>query len=226
MIRAIIFDFDGTLADTIDALREAINMTMRQYGYPEHSNENVRAFINNGARELVRRAMPAELQDDEALLDRVLADYLKHYAAVYLHTERAYDGIPELISELHASGIAIGVLSNKPHAYMERLCAQILPAGVCDAVQGMILGKPAKPDPYLSRLVADRLGVSPEECVMVGDSDVDIRTAKSAGMIPVSVSWGYRDEAFLRANAAEHLAATPDGLRRLLSDLMKEKGSN
>ncbi len=220
MIRAIIFDFDGTLADTIDALREAINMTMRQHGYPERSADEVRSFINHGARDLVRRALPTTLQDDETLLDGVLADYLENYRAVYLHTDRAYEGIPELISELRERGLRIAVLSNKPHLYMEGLCAQILPAGACDAVQGMILGKPSKPDPYLCHLVADKLGISPEECVMVGDSDVDIRTAKNAGMVPVSVSWGYRDKAFLRANGAEHIAATPNELRKILLDLI------
>ena len=222
MIRAIIFDFDGTLADTIPAIREALNATMRVYGYPEHSLDDVCGFINFGARNLVRRAMPQELQGDEALLDRVLQTYEEHYGQTYLQTKEAYAGIPALVRRLQADfGMKIGVLSNKEHLFVSNLVPQVLEAGTFYAVQGNIPDKPAKPDPYLSRRLASMLGVAPEECVMVGDSDVDIRTAKNAGMVPVSVSWGYRDADFLRENGAEYLAATPDELDEILLGLIK-----
>lgn len=214
-MKAIIFDFDGTLADTISALREGINRTMRLYGYPEHTDDEIRSFINNGARELVRRAMPRELQADEALLDRVFADYNRIYGEIYHHTDRTYDGVDELVARLHGR-YRIGVLSNKQDVYVKRLCEQILPSGSYDVAQGVILGKPVKPDPFLSLLVADALGVSPSDCVMIGDSDVDIRTARNAGMQHVGVTWGYRDEAFLREHGATHLAHTPAELEEIL----------
>lgn len=214
-MKAIIFDFDGTLADTIAALREGINRTMCLYGYPEHTDDEIRSFINYGARELVRRALPRELQSDEAHLDRVYSDYNRIYGEVYLHTDRTYDGVAELVARLHGS-YRIGVLSNKQDVYVKRLCEQILPAGSYDVAQGVILGKPTKPDPFLSHIVANALGVSPSECVMIGDSDVDFRTAQNAGMQHIGVTWGYRDEAFLRAHGVTLLAHTPDELEVLL----------
>jgi len=221
MIRAVIFDFDGTLADTIPAIREALNATMRAYGYPEHSLDDVRSFINFGARRLVCQAMPRELQNDEALLDQVLETYEENYGQTYLQTKEAYAGLPELVRLLQIGyGMKIGVLSNKEHLFVSNLVPQVLEEDTFDAVQGNLPNKPSKPDPYLSRRIASMLGVAPEECVMVGDSDVDIRTAKNAGMIPVSVSWGYRDAAFLRENGAEFVAATVFELREILEDLI------
>ena len=221
MIRAIVFDFDGTLADTIPAIREGLNATMRHFGFPEHSLEAVRSFINFGARELVRSALPTEKQTDAAFVEEALEIYEGFYGKTYLHTRETYAGLSELVRELHdLHGMKIGVLSNKEHLFVCNLVEQVLDAGICEAVQGNIPDKPAKPDPYLSRRVAEALGVATEECIMVGDSDVDIRTAKNAGMIPVSVSWGYRDADFLRERGAEYIVTTAEELRALLTDLI------
>lgn len=225
MLRAILFDFDGTLADTIPAICEGINLTMRLYGYPEHTEDEVRTFINHGARELVRRAMPRELQNDEKSVDRVLADYDRLYGGVCLHTNRCYDGMRELAARLHGMGLKIGVLSNKQDHYVKALCKNLLSDDVCDAAQGMILGKPAKPNPYLSHRLADALGVSPTDCILVGDSDVDVKTAHNAGMLHVGVAWGYRDEAFLREAGADRIAHTPEELENMIMDI-KRKGES
>ena len=219
MIQAFLFDFDGTIADTIPVLREAVNMTMEQYGYPLHSNEDILRFINNGARELIRRAMPADLQEDQELVDRVLADYSGHYRKVYHHTERAYDGVAELIARLHNEGFRIGVLSNKQDDILRKLTAQILLPGSYDGAQGVITGKPTKPHPYLVEKLAADLGVPPEACVMIGDSDVDFYTAQNAGMRHVGVTWGFRDEAFLRERGATLFAHDPDELLQILYQL-------
>lgn len=220
MIRAVIFDLDGTIANTIAAIREGVNLTMQKYGYPQHTYDEILSFINNGARELIRRAMPEEYRRDEEQVSRVLADYDAFYGTVYLHTDRAYDGIPEAVRALRDMGLRIGVLSNKQDAFVKGLADQLLPAGSFAAAQGVIHGKPTKPDPYLSHLVAQQMGVAPEECVMVGDSDVDIRTAANAGMTHVGVSWGYRDEAFLRANGAARVATTPAQLLEIIRNLL------
>jgi phosphoglycolate phosphatase len=160
---------------------------------------------------------------DEALLDEVLEVYEKNYGQTYLQTNVTYEGLDALVRELHDEcGMRIGVLSNKEHPFVCNLVEQVLDAGVCEAVQGNIPDKPSKPDPYLSRRVAEALGVATEECVMVGDSDVDIRTAKNAGMLPVSVSWGYRDADFLRERGAEYVVSTPQELRALLLRLIEQ----
>ena len=226
MIRAVIFDLDGTVADTVSALREGVNLTMEAYGYPTHTDADILRFINNGARELIRRAMPETLRTDEALVSRVLADYNRAYATVYHHTDKPYDGIPALVRSLKEEmGLLIGVLSNKQDAFVRNLSAQLLPAGFFDAAQGVIEGKPTKPNRFLSERVAAALGVDLSECVMVGDSDVDIRTAREAGMRHVGVSWGYRDEAFLRENGATLIAHDPTELLQILKRMIEtEKG--
>ncbi|MBQ9131372.1 MAG: HAD family hydrolase [Clostridia bacterium] len=219
MIRAIIFDFDGTLADTVSALCEGVNLTMKRYGYPTHTNGDILRFINNGARELIRRAMPRHLQGDEDLIGRVLADYNRDYATVYLHTDRAYDGVAELVEQLHGQGYRIGVLSNKQDLFVRELSRQILRPGSYDATQGVVAGKPTKPHPYLAERIAAELGVAPHECVMVGDSDVDVATAQRAGMTHVGVTWGFRDEAFLREHGATRLAHDPAELAEIIKSL-------
>ena len=224
MIRAIIFDFDGTLADTIPTLCKGINLTMSVYGYPIHTEAEVLEFINYGARELIRCAMPQALQTDESLIDRVLADYDKIYGEIFLHTDHCYDGMKALVQDLHGMGLKIGVLSNKQDRYVKALCQSVLLPDTYDAAQGVISGKPTKPDPYLSHLIAQRLAVDPSECIMVGDSDVDIKTAHNAGMRHVGVSWGYREDAFLRANGAEYVAHTPEELKKMIINI-KEKES-
>lgn len=224
MLKAIIFDFDGTIADTISAIREGVNLTMEKYGYPKHDDAAVRTFINNGARMLIRRAMPAHLQGDEELVTRVLADYDAYYGQVYHHTDRAYDGLIDVICELHDRfGLKIAVFSNKQDPFVKRLCAQILPENYCHAAFGVQKGMPTKPDARFTQVVLDALGVTPDECLLVGDSDVDILTAKNAGLGHVGVSWGYRDEQFLRASGATDVARTPRELFSLIELKIKEK---
>lgn len=225
MLRAIIFDFDGTLADTIPAICEGVNLTMKKYGYPEHTEDEVRTFINHGARNLIQHAMPRDLQSNEALVDRVFADYDRLYGSVCLHTDRCYDGMRELVQRLHGSGLKIGVLSNKQEHYVKELCENVLTQGTYDATQGVIFGKPPKPDPYLSRRITEALSVDPSECILVGDSDVDIQTAKNAGMMHIGVAWGYRDADFLRVHGATLLAHTPKELEKIIMD-RKEKESH
>ena len=223
MIRAVIFDFDGTIADTIFAIREGVNMTMRQYGYPEHTYDEVQSFINNGARQLVLRAMPEDLRSDEALWDRVFETYEECYGQTYMQTKEAYDGLPELIARLHEEGMKIGVLSNKEDLFVNNLTKQVLFPNTFDAVQGVVPGQPTKPHPYLSNRTAESLGVKPEECIMIGDSDVDIATAYNAGMIHVGVSWGYRSEEILREKGAKYVAHTPDELYNIIKNIQESQ---
>ena len=218
MIRAVLFDFDGTIANTVSALREAVNLTMEKFGYPTHTDADILRFVNNGARELIRRAMPEKEAGDPEQVDTVYACYNGCMEKVFLHTKEAYPGVAELIADLHGS-YRIGVLSNKQDEFLLRLCEQVLLPGSFDATQGVVPGKPTKPDPYLPGLLAKRLGVLPGECVMVGDSDVDIKTAANAGMEHIGVAWGFRSAEFLRANGATRLAEKPEDVVKYLSKM-------
>ena len=207
MIKAIVFDFDGTLANTIFSVREGVNATMRAFGFPEHDVAAVTSFINTGARELLRKAIPADRQRDEALLDRVMEVYDAAYAEVCCENVPLYDGMGELLLSLKQS-FKIGVLSNKQDRFVKEIIAKLYPEDLFDEVHGQ-LEYPAKPDPTAALAIAKSLKVPVEECMFCGDSDVDILTAKNAEMVPLGVSWGYRPAEVLRQVGAELIARTP-----------------
>ena len=215
MIKAIIFDFDGTLADTLPEIHEGVNMTMRILGHPEHSRESIKSFINNGARQLIRRALPAALQEDENTVDEALKIFEKCYGEVYLHTEKTYNGVKELVQRLHKD-YKIGVLSNKQDPFVKQLSAQVLAAGSYDAAQGVIPNHPTKPHAYLSEKIAADMGVATGECILVGDSDIDFLTAQNANMEHIGVTWGFRSEEFLREKGVTQIAHTPEELETLI----------
>lgn len=218
MKKAVIFDFDGTIADTISAIREGVNMTMRLKGYPEHDHEAILSFINYGARQLIRSALPVKLQDNEEAINETLKLYDQCYEKVFLHTDRAYAGVTELIQRLHKD-YKIGILSNKQDIFVKQLSEQILGKENYDAAQGVIPNHPTKPHPYLSERIAADLGVTTEDCVMVGDSDIDLLTARQADMTHIGVTWGFRSEEFLREKGATRIAHTPEELETLIRAL-------
>ena len=213
-VKAIIFDLDGTLADTIDAIRGAINATMRQYGYPEKTYEDIRRVLGNGAKNLVRGCMPVEAAADAAQHERVFLTYQDNYDANHLATDRCYDGIPEAIAALHTRGIRLAVLSNKQDRHVCGLVAQLFPNGEFEIAMGQT-ELPRKPDPTVPLMIAEKLGAAPEECAFVGDSEVDIRTAKNAGMPAIGCAWGYRTAEDLEREGADVLLSAPIQLKNL-----------
>ena len=210
MYKALIFDLDGTIADTLPAILAALNATMRHFGYPEHGIPALRSFINNGARKLVTRAMP-EAERTEAQIDAVLAFYDAAYTESYLQTDTTYAGIDTAIAELRRRGYRIGVLSNKQDYMVKGLCAQLLP-GLIETAYGQRPGYPTKPDPTVPLAVAAELGAKPHEVAFIGDSDVDIKTAIAAGFAPIGVAWGYRPARLLQELGAETVLPSPDAL--------------
>ena len=208
MIKAIIFDMDGTVADTISAIREGVNLTMEQFGYPTHTDADIRRFINHGARELIRQALPEAVSSDPARVDEVLQVYHGMYDKTYTHTNLCYEGMADAMAEL-AKTHKLAILSNKQDRMVKGLAAQLLPAGVIGIAQGQVEGVPVKPDPTAVWQICRALGVAPAECAFVGDSDVDMHTAINAHCLPVGVSWGYRSEDVLRKAGAQIIVHTP-----------------
>ncbi len=214
-IKAVIFDLDGTIADTIDAIQHGINLTMREFGYPESTREDVLAHINNGARQLIRLSLPQALQENEEKLDEALALYNQMYTKVYTETDTPYDGIPEVFKELHKRGYRLAVLSNKQDAFVPVLAEILLPKRTYLVARGQRVGAPVKPDPKVAFEIASLLGVLPSECALVGDSNVDMKTAKNAGMTAVGVSWGYRSIEVLQEAGADAIVHKPSDLLKL-----------
>lgn len=200
--RAAIFDMDGTILDTLADLRESVNAALRREGFPERTTEEVRAFVGNGAARLIGRAVPAGT--DEATTRRVLDFYRPYYEAHAQIRTAPYPGVPEAMAALRAAGVKLAVVSNKPDGATRKLAARYFP-GVFDAVIGARDGVAVKPSPDLLAEAMNALGVRPEETVYVGDSDVDIATAKNAGTDVLSVAWGFREETFLRAHGAKRI---------------------
>ena len=208
-IKALIFDLDGTIADTIPAITEGINLTMEKMGFPTHTEREVRTYINFGPRHLISEALPKTVREaSPEIIDEALDIYNEMYAKTYIHTDRTYDGIPEILTKL-SKKYKIAVLSNKQDEYVKLLAKQLIPDGVCLAAYGSLEGIPAKPEPTLALKLANELGVKPCECVLIGDSQVDIKTANAAGFEMISVSWGYVMKEKLYDNGAKTVIDSP-----------------
>jgi len=218
MIKALIFDLDGTLADTIESIREAVNLTMEHFGYPIRSYEEVRLAIGSGARNLIAKTMPAEASQDDMQVDRVFAYYDEVYATTYLHADHCYEGMKEAVEELNRRGYRIAVLSNKQDVYVKALCQSLFMPEVIQIAQGQT-ELPHKPDPTVPLMIAKELGVQSAECAFVGDSDVDIYTAQNAGMLAVGCAWGYRGEEVLLECGADLILHHPSALTEIFGDI-------
>lgn len=222
-IKLIIFDLDGTLADTIEGIKEGINRTVAEEGYPTHTRESVLTFVNYGTRKYVEEALPPHVRGDEALVTRLMGSYIRHYADTYTMTQ-AYEGITELLYRLKDKYL-LAVNSNKQDEFVKVLTRQLFPEGLFIAAEGFRDDRPAKPSPDMAYAIMEiasaRLGepLTPEECVYVGDSDIDFLTAKNAGMHCVSVSWGYRPPDFLRWLGDQPVCDTVEALYETLTAL-------
>ena len=190
-LKALIFDLDGTLADTVPAITEAVNMTLKTLNLPEHTENEIKGFIGQGPKHLISESIPKEIRlNDPTIVDRALKLYNENYAKTYMHTQKLYDGIEETLVGL-SKHYKIAVLSNKQDIYVKNMIKQLLPEGICEIACGTVDGIPAKPDPTIALKIVEHLGFEPHQCMLIGDSDIDILTAENAGLDILSVSWGY-----------------------------------
>lgn len=206
---AAIFDMDGTILDTLGDMHASVNAVLRAEGYPERTLEEIRAFVGNGAKKLIDRSLPPDTAEAERA--RILDLYRAYYDAHADILTTPYAGLPEALAALKAAGVRLGVATNKPEQTALRLAGRYYP-GVFDIVLGDRAGRPRKPSPAGVNEALASLGVPAGRAVYVGDSDVDIRTAEAAGTACLSVTWGFRDEAFLAASGAKTLVRSPAAL--------------
>ena len=209
-VRAIIFDLDGTLVDSIDDIADALIAALAEHRFPPPSRELVRTWVGGGARSLVAHAVPAER------VDAVVPSFYKHYAAHPVVHTRIYDGIAAVLERCVQKQVTLAVLSNKPHELTRAICAQLLAPWPFALLAGQRQGIPMKPSPEPALLIAAELGVPPEACALVGDAPSDIACARAAGMQSAAVTWGYRPRAELAAAEPKWLADTPADLLALV----------
>lgn len=204
--QACIFDLDGTLLDTLQDLANSVNIALEDFGQPVRTVEEVRAFVGNGVRKLMQRAVPEGT--DEDLGERIYERFLEVYDREKNHYTKPYDGILELIALLKARGIACAVLSNKNDDAVAALCEAYFP-NCFEFTQGMRPGVAPKPAPDALFALCTRMGINPEDAVYIGDSEVDVKTAQTAGMRLVAVTWGFRSREMLAKAGAKEMIDAP-----------------
>ena len=206
-----IFDLDGTLLDTLGDLAASVNYALRTHGMPEHSIEDVRRFVGNGVRKLIERSVPSGTENPN--FEATFATFREYYMQHSLDTTRPYDGIPETLAALKAKGCRLAVVSNKMMAATQELCRHFFPDTIEVAIgENEAEGIRKKPAPDIVYASLRELGVDKHSAVYVGDSDVDIETARNAGLPCISVLWGFRDRDFLIQHGAKTFISAPQEL--------------
>ncbi len=213
--KAVVFDLDGTLLDTLDDLGDSMNSVLDRHGLPVHDLESYKYMIGDGVEFLVRRALPGSMDDPETV-SRFVSEYRAEYEKNWNNRTSPYDGIIELIESLHSLKLRLAVLSNKPHDFTEICVREFLPFEKFDIILGHRPGRNPKPDPDGAIEIAAFLKISPERILYLGDTDVDMKTAVTAGMYPVGVLWGFRTGDELKNNGARILIEKPKDILKLL----------
>lgn len=212
MKRICIFDLDGTLVDSLADLADAVNAGLRAMGLPEHPTDAYAAMVGNGTKKLCERALPVDCTER---IDELHTLFSVEYALHSLDKTRPYDGIPALLQALRAQGCLLAVASNKPQAFAETIVRECFGTELFAAVRGSA----CKPAPDAISALLDTLGADRDEAVLLGDSDVDLFTAKNAGIASLACGWGYRSVESLLAAGAPFVANNPAQAENLLKAL-------
>lgn len=214
--KAVIFDLDGTLLNTLEDLADSMNCVLKRNRLPEHNLAAYRYFVGDGIEMLVRRALPFEVASENDF-QRFVREMKSEYASRWLLKTRPYPGVPEMLAAFAAAGIAMAVLSNKPDDASNEIVKSLLPNIDFRIVLGATPERPKKPDPSAALEIASRLGISPEDFLFMGDTSIDMQTACAAGMFPVGALWGFRPAEELIASGAKVLAAEAQNFIPLIS---------
>ncbi len=190
IFKAVLFDLDGTLLDTIGDIQHNVNLTMSEFGYPVHSRDAVRSFINNGALALITKAVPENARD-KSNLEKVLKRYLQIYDTHVSVETIPYEGVCELISRLKKEGVLLAVVSNKPERHVKYLAEKFFGERTFSYISGTGADKPVKPNKECVDAALSALKVSHEDALFTGDSSVDVATANNSGLVSAGVTWGF-----------------------------------
>jgi len=214
--KAVIFDLDGTLLNTIEDLQDAMNVVMAEVGAPGHDVESAKLYVGDGMRSYVLRALPEAMRGDDELVAGCCRRFGQEYAKRWHVKTLVYEGVAELLTELNRRPMPAAVLTNKPDEFTQVVVRKLLGQWRFAAVRGVRADGVKKPDPAGALEIAAKLAVLPAQCLYVGDTNTDMRTAKAAGMFAVGVTWGYRTADELLKSGAAVLIDKPLELLGLL----------
>lgn len=223
-LRLVAFDLDGTLVDSLGDIAGAMNGALREHGFEEHEPERYIEWVGDGAGALARRALAAEVAGDEGLAGKVAISFRRHYQLGGHRRSRPYAGVAEMLTSLREVGVVLAVISNKPHELVEGCVEEVFGGGVFARVLGQKDGAPPKPDPSGLLGVMDELGVDRSRTAYVGDSMVDVETARRAGVAAVAVSWGFCGRGDLLAAHPHVMADSPDEILSFVVNYATEAG--
>ena len=212
--KAVIFDMDGTILDTLDDLAGSVNHALESYGFPPRSREEIRSFLGNGMAQLIRLSVPENTSSEQEQF--VLEEHKKYYPLHSAEKTRAYEGISELLRSLRSRGIKTAVVSNKRDENVKALVEKYFP-GLFDVSVGSRDGVPRKPAKDLVEIALKELDVVKEDSIYIGDSDVDVATARNSGLDMITVLWGFRDREILEKCGVTVFAKNTDELTQMLS---------
>lgn len=217
-MHGIIFDLDGTILNTLDDLAGAGNHALSEMGYPIHEVEKYRYFVGNGIPKLIERIIPAG--SPREVYEKVYDIFCSYYNEHMYDKTRPYDGMAELLSELHKNGIKLAVVTNKAHIFACEMVKKYF-GNVFDAVFGSVEGLPKKPDPYWINKALEEIGCKPSDCIYAGDSSVDMQTARNSGIFSCGVLWGFRGRDELLENGAMSLVSNTSELMGVILERFK-----
>ncbi len=213
--KAVIFDLDGTLLNTLDDLADSANHVLTVLGLPTHSTDSYRYFVGNGIPKLIERCLGEE---NLPYKKKALELFSKHYSVHSKDKTAPYNGIAELLKEINTLKIPMGVITNKSHPIAKEVVSCYFGDDVFACVRGLDSSIKAKPDPSGALTVVQELGVSARDVLYIGDSSVDMQTAKNAGFTPLGVLWGFRDKKELIDSGAVYTAEVPQDILEILTD--------
>ncbi len=222
MIKAVIFDLDGTVTDTLSTIAHFGNLALNTHGFPAIKEDKYKYFAGNGKKILIHRMLEHLGVDTDDNFKKVENTYDTAYEGDVIGKTTVFPGIISLLELLHQKGIKTAVNSNKPHNVAEMVIDELFPKGSFDKVYGQIDGIPHKPAPDLALKLLEEFGVKPSECLFVGDTSVDMETAKNAGTTALGVLWGFRDEKELKDAGAEYIVEKAEEILNIILKIENE----
>ncbi len=211
---AVVFDLDGTLADTLEDIADTMNRVLVAQGFPTHEYDAYRFYVGSGLKNLVTQCLPPTNRTDQ-IINIVYNSMVEEYELHYINKTRLYEGIPELLDALSLQNIKLAVLSNKADLITQKICHQLLNNWKFEVVMGANDRFPRKPNPASALFISEKIEVTPAHICYLGDSDVDMKTALAAGFYPVGAGWGFRPKEELIENGAQYIIDHPMNLLEL-----------